>query len=614
MARKTTLSLLMALLVAAALIFSVGILQVEAQPRTWTVDDDGPADFNRIQDAINAANAGDTIFVHSGTYHEHVILSKTLTLLGENKSNTVIDASSLNATAIKVMANNVLISGFTIQRGQTGVFVQNSNGVTISNNKIFLSEFEGISIYESEDDIVTNNLITTNDWDGIYLFYTRNSELSRNIISSNHYSGMYFENSSLISVVGNHVSNHSVGIYMYNVANSAFYHNNFINNTSQVLIDVSSNAWDNGVEGNFWSDYSGSDRFSGSSQNVAGSDGLGDNPYPIDPDNGDNYPLMGEINFFDSGIPASGLNFVHVVSNSTVTGFHLDSAERKMSFNVMAKTSQGFCRVSIPKAVVDALWPEGYRVAIDGGAPPSSSEWTSETYTYSYLTFSNLMHEVVFEAADVRPPTVTILSPENKSYSSRDISLISNLSEPTSWIGYSLDGQANVTLDGNTTITSLSDGAYRITVFANDTVGNMGRSDTVYFSVDTVVPTIAVTSPQNKTYTTTSVSLIFDVSESTSWTGFSIDGQANETALSGNTIISDLSNGVHSLMVYAEDGAGNMGSSERIVFTVNVQGGFMGIQGDLLWILIAAAVVAIFVVASLLVYFGRIRKRTSKAK
>jgi hypothetical protein len=55
--------------------------------------------------------------------------------------------------------------------------------------------------------------------------------------------------------------------------------------------------------------------------------------------------------------------------------------------------------------------------------------------------------------------------------------------ETTSWIGYSLNGQANVTVFGNTTLVGLLFGTYSVLIYANDTYGNMGSSETVYFTV-----------------------------------------------------------------------------------------------------------------------------------
>jgi parallel beta-helix repeat protein len=629
--------MLLALLIAATLASSVTIQQVRAQPRTWIVDDNGPADFSKIQDAVNAAQNGDTVFVHSGTYFEHVIINKALTLVGEDKDNTIIDGS-FNGTTVKVTVNNVRISKFTLQRGYEGISVQYSDGVVISDNHITLNNFEGLSIDGSDNSVISDNLIDFNNWDGVFLSNTKNVTVRSNVASSNEvsgiyveesrdnyveyntlsnntYYGIYFENASSFSVVGNSISlNQFVGIYVLNLTNSAFHHNNFVNNTQQIFIDDdSSNAWDNGVEGNFWSDYSGSDLFNGPGQSVHGGDGLGDSPYEIDTNNRDNYPLMNVIIFFDAGTFDGASYLVNIVSNSTISSFQLSATEKEMSFNATIETDQGFCRVTIPRAIVDALWSQGYRVSIDGEIV-TLSKWESDAYTYNYFTFGKLTHAVVFEAVDITAPTIMILSPENKTYPSESISVTFNLSEPTSWMGYSLDSQINVTISGNTTVSGPLDGSHWITIFANDTVGNMGRSDTVYFSVDTVAPSIVVLSPQNTTYTTSSISLNFNVSEPTSWMGYSLDGQANETVLTADTTISSLSDGPHSLIVYAKDAAGNTGVSEKMTFTVNAQAS-QGLLGIPLSIWIGVAIIVIVVVmASLAVYFTKIRKRAPRIK
>jgi len=94
-------------------------------------------------------------------------------------------------------------------------------------------------------------------------------------------------------------------------------------------------------------------------------------------------------------------------------------------------------------------------------------------------------------AQDSIPPTIHILSPENKTfYPENNVSLIFTVDEPTDWMGYSLNGQTNVTTLGNTTLTSLVDGEYSVVVYANNTAGNMGASDTIMFWVDTTPPDI----------------------------------------------------------------------------------------------------------------------------
>lgn len=88
------------------------------------------------------------------------------------------------------------------------------------------------------------------------------------------------------------------------------------------------------------------------------------------------------------------------------------------------------------------------------------------------------------------PPEIEILSPTNTTYSTDTIPLTFTIDKPTSWIGYSLDEQENVTICGNTTLTDLAEGTHCIIVYANTTYGIMGASNTVCFSVDTTPPNI----------------------------------------------------------------------------------------------------------------------------
>jgi multiple sugar transport system substrate-binding protein len=92
--------------------------------------------------------------------------------------------------------------------------------------------------------------------------------------------------------------------------------------------------------------------------------------------------------------------------------------------------------------------------------------------------------------SDTTRPVITVLSPENRTYATSSVPLTFTVSECTSWMGYSLDGQANVTTSENTNLTSLLDGTHYVVVYANDTSGNMGTSTTVYFTVDTAPPNI----------------------------------------------------------------------------------------------------------------------------
>jgi hypothetical protein len=85
---------------------------------------------------------------------------------------------------------------------------------------------------------------------------------------------------------------------------------------------------------------------------------------------------------------------------------------------------------------------------------------------------------------------IQILSPKNMIYATNSIPLTFTINKATSWIGYVLDGQANVTISGNTTLTDLQDGWHYVIVYANDTCGRMGASCRIDFAVDTTPPNI----------------------------------------------------------------------------------------------------------------------------
>lgn len=176
---------------------------------------------------------------------------------------------------------------------------------------------------------------------------------------------------------------------------------------------------------------------------------------------------------------------------------------------------------------------------------------------------------LTIEEFDTEPPTITITTPVNATYDSESVPLSVTLYEETSWIGYSVDSNRNITNTGNTTIQYLPDGPHSLIVYANDTNGNMGSSQKIYFTIDTTPPTISIILPENATYTDDSTHLVFRVNEATAWTGYSLD--LGMIMTSGNSTMSHLSNGIHSIIVYANDTVGNFGSSHIIYFTINTQ-------------------------------------------
>jgi len=193
-------------------------------------------------------------------------------------------------------AYNNDISGNDIANNEYGVYLDMfSNGNVISRNSI-KNNGDGIRLEDSSDNSISENKIEDN-YNGILLVGSRSSLSGNNITNNGNY-GIYicgtWSNGSCIS--GNTITSNYIGIrFDHDASQNIIYHNNFVNNTYQTSILDSVNVWDYGYPsgGNYWSDYTGVDVYSGYYQNETGSDGMGDTPYihPY-PDNQDNYPLM----------------------------------------------------------------------------------------------------------------------------------------------------------------------------------------------------------------------------------------------------------------------------------------------------------------------------------
>jgi N-acetylneuraminic acid mutarotase len=160
------------------------------------------------------------------------------------------------------------------------------------------------------------------------------------------------------------------------------------------------------------------------------------------------------------------------------------------------------------------------------------------------------------------PPKVEINSPENnKTYSA--VTLDFTINRGTQWMGYSVDNHANVTVRSETKLSGLSEGDHTVTIYANDSLGNMGTSNTIFFSVDILPPNIIIMLPQNQSYGSSDIQLTFTVNEAVSNLAYSLDGQGNVT-INGNLTLPALADGSHRLTLYATDEVGNL--AEKTVF------------------------------------------------
>lgn len=101
---------------------------------------------------------------------------------------------------------------------------------------------------------------------------------------------------------------------------------------------------------------------------------------------------------------------------------------------------------------------------------------------YSYATIAFYIDTVA--------PNITGLSVNGTDTADRLLNFA--VDEETSWVGYSLDNQANVTVNGNIALKELPAGSHSVTVYAKDTAGNTGASETLLFTIEAPFPTVSV--------------------------------------------------------------------------------------------------------------------------
>ena len=256
-------------------------------------------------------------------------------------SGNIIEANGGTGIWLYASSNYNSLSGNNITDGFNGYGIALSGSSSYNNlsgNIIGLNGVVGIGLYESSNYNSISGNIITNNGDGIALFGSSSNSLSGNLIEANGYVGIWlYASSNYNSISGNNITNNWYGMALSGSSNNVIYHNNFIDNTQQVYIATAgyANVWNDSYPsgGNYWSDYTGVDYYSGPYQNITGPDGIGDTPYIIDVDNQDNYPFTNPWSPPDIGI-------IFVITSKTVVGqgFDLSILINIRNYGVLTET------------------------------------------------------------------------------------------------------------------------------------------------------------------------------------------------------------------------------------------------------------------------------------
>ena len=260
---------------------------------TLYVGGGGSGNYSKIQDAIDNASDGDTVFVYNGTYSELIHVDKSINLLGQDRNETIIsgtyEESDSENMVITVASDHVKIMGFTItgeggyfldfflrtcsgisidkyenctisgnilnNLGNWGIRARQSNNNTITDNVIYnvLNKI-GCNIFvdSSNNTCIKNNILLKNTICCIWISRCRDTSIQENIASHSLFTGIILESSNNTRIYGNAIQeNGHAGILLRNSNNTIITSNNFIKNIncrSAFFFNSYGNDWN----GNYW--------------------------------------------------------------------------------------------------------------------------------------------------------------------------------------------------------------------------------------------------------------------------------------------------------------------------------------------------------------------------
>ena len=596
----------------------------------------------------------------------------------------VIKSNNANGIYLDGSSNSI-INNIVTGNGYYGIGIYGSNN-NIVNNTIENNGWSGLILEGSINNVMDNN-ITNNKFDGIVLMYSGDSNIvTSNNIANNRRYGIYVRGSNKNKIRSNTVENNDIGIDLFgsnynriinntiaanryglyvnrsSVGNIIF-HNNFILNAvnAYVIKNSTGNVWDNGYPsgGNYWSDYQGTDHYSGPYQNETGGDGIGDTPYLIHEHDVDLYPLMKPKNMDVVKLDVELPNNILVVNKTTTIIIHNISSNTKLYIylnNTLIDTLVTIGNQTLKHDVKIPLIDEGsyvlriigYRdrklyvyntsvnVIIDNSPPhveiisPVDGSCVSGTINiefqysdehlesvelivdhmiinvkgnYSYqLDTRNLSdgeHVIVLKATDLAgntaeyaitiivdntAPLVKLVSPSNGSYTRGIVDVRYIVNDPHLDKAVIIIGNLTIDITGTHSYrlntTKLPDNVYKLTLYANDTLGHESV-DSITIIVDNTPPVTEIISPSNGSYVSGLVTVTFECRDEHFYQallyidnlGVNITSENNYTL---NT--TQLDDGKHTISLKAIDRSGNI-NYESITIIVDNTAPKIAVEG-----------------------------------
>jgi parallel beta-helix repeat protein len=278
-------------------------------------------------------------------------------------------------------SSNNWIEANLVENNSKAVYLEASHSNNLSGNRIAYTADSAVHFDDSNNNTISNNYIA-HSGKGFILNRGSNNVVTGNSIIYSKANAFHIGESTSNTLTGNNIAwSRSWAISISGeVGDNKIHHNDFVNNMGGIFQTYpgskTRNSWDDGNEGNFWSNYQ---RLYPMAEEVEGSN-IMDTPLAMNEINVDRYPLVKPVD----------------------------------------------------------------------------------------LTYQ-----------------VTLLRPENKSYESNTLPVVFFSTATEGWMGYSLDSQQNVTVQGEAVLENLTEGTHRLTVYAGQNESGACASETVYFTITT---------------------------------------------------------------------------------------------------------------------------------
>jgi parallel beta-helix repeat protein len=473
-----------------------------------------------------------------------ILTSSNITVPIQQAGDIYTFTDSIDRYYLVVQRNNIVVDGagyYIAGQGEIGIDLSSRSNVTIKNLQI-ASSFYGIYLYGASKNTISGNTIAHNSY-GLYLYEASQNTIignnvtnngiginifssSKNTLRNNKMNNNYnlavdgndpshFDNDiddsntvngkkvyyliSQTNLIINSVTFPDVGyLALVNCENISVHHLELTGNGHGILLAYTkeSTLYKNEITNN----YCGIGLFA-SSDNYITTNNITDNERGIQFSNTSNLNSV-SANVITSG--SDGIFLFNSLQNTimlnNITNNNVGIGFRESSYNIIR--GNHFTNNQIQ--VYDVSW-ENYSITAskntwDVGYPVGGNYWSDYTGVDG-MSGKNQNETGSDELGDTpyiideynqdnyplmpygSPPAVFIDSPENKTYTVTSVSLKFTVSETTSWIKYSLDDQANVTVTGDVTLSDLAYGEHSITLYAEDTDGKTGTSETVYFTI-----------------------------------------------------------------------------------------------------------------------------------